>query len=1484
MGGKTSQSTQSVSIPPEVLARYNAVNTRAEQVAQRPFQQYTEQFVAPLTGTQQAGIQGTTSGANLAQPFFGAGTGLTMAGAQDVGPLTQGQIAYYENPYIESVARPTYQALRQQQQEEMMGQTANAIRAGAFGGDRAGLVAANLARQQQLGTAQALAPIYAQGYGQAVQTAAGQQGVVAADLARRMQAGQQIAGLGAGAQQAALQGAQAQLAAGTAEQQTQQADLTARYNQFLQEQGYPFQVAQFLANIAMGTGALSGSTTTTTQPSSFFSDRRLKANVEEIGKLKDGQKLYRYTMADGRTHIGLMADEVEKHHPDAVGVAGGYKTVDYRAATDDAARHKKAYGGGLMPSSEGGAVTPSMAGEGYARGGQIAELKRLLTMHREMVPYGHSGLYGNPDPRKGPYSTTMREINVPSRPLAPTTITIRPLNYAADIPAGVPQYAAGGVVGYADGGLPYSEASEEYVPEDISKPMTSQSLKPAGGATGPVQDPTVRDLMQMGRMAASIHAGGGFASGGLVPHMADGGGMDFDRIIAMQQGMYGQMGRPAGLNIPAMQPRDPVKSMELMKPSAPPAPMKSGMQEAMDAYRQAEQAGNMASSAYGAGKTALFGREEVKPTYNQAGQQMTVGSAASRGAIGMGGQYKPEEGYFYKPEEFLPEWMRSRPTPAPTQPMPPVQPLASGGVAGRLHYQDAGAVSSSDMTPNQRAAAIDENIRRDAADRAVARAASEAAARSQPQFPARTDLQKSDDRHSLSISPIPPVPQALASPPAPRRAGVAPPIDNNENVIGRVNFLDRLSSRDEEITAAVNRAAADAAPVSRPTIGVAPQSPIPTRDVAPVNTPGMGAYAGRVSEDESGNGRVMQNPRSSASGFYGILQSSWNDIRRANPDLNLPATVNESTPDQQRQAFDRYTAANANTLERIGRTADYPTLRLAHYFGAGGANALLGIDPNTRFDNLSDEFVRTRLGTRGQGPQSTEQLLSTNPNLRGRTVGQVIEDYRNRYGNVGVAQEPKAASASLKEAPNAPDGVVGPAPIDDVSYNRVAGRGETLRQISQQDMDSVRSRVLGEQTPVSGDEGGRGLLGAVANEKFLVPLLAGLSGMASSPSRYLGSAILQGLGAGALQYEKMANALPQRQKTQAEAFQQESAMRERLLNEFESYKALTGDSDLTLEEFSKRLGIPYRMSFPASSTVPPAQRAESTLGNRSQMNLSLQGYRTEVVSYPSGETVPASNDPGYLRQFIARNSSITAPAVVGAVADAKSRLAQIEASGRTTDINGNEIFIPGRQATLNTESARQSTAAEANKFVEAGNQFIAEYPNLEKRLTDLDKIYRNYVGGGFAAAPRAELAALARAVGVTLPASFADDDTQYQTALKLVTQQMIDSVARMSGNAPRAELAAAANANAVPSMSPEARRNIIVNLKSALNYQNKLYDGYNADAREPVRNYLQRVNSERLFDKTVEDAEKTTPQYGQAQSVRPTPSQANQLLRMRGAQ
>lgn len=396
MGGKTSQSTSTVSIPPEVMARYNAVNARAEDVAQQPFQPYQGQFVAGLTAPQQAGIAQTQKYAEAAQPYYQEAAAMTRAGAGSVGPLTAEQIKRYQDPYTKSVADTTYQALRQQQQQEMAGQTGNAIRSGAFGGDRAGLAAATLARQQTLGTAQAMAPIYSQGYQQAVQTAQQQQNVQAADYARQMQAAQQMAGLGAGAQQAGLQGAQAQIGAGTVEQQTQQADLTARYQQFLQERGYPFQVAQFLANIAMGTGALSGSTTTTTQPSSFFSDRELKHDVKEIGQTNDGLPIYSFKYnGDNRTQIGLMAQDVEKKKPEAVGLAAGYKTVDYKKATEGAEREEKAYGGGLVPNSMGGAVFEP---GNYASGGSIVDgddLNSILAAQRQMfAPFSSSGLYG----------------------------------------------------------------------------------------------------------------------------------------------------------------------------------------------------------------------------------------------------------------------------------------------------------------------------------------------------------------------------------------------------------------------------------------------------------------------------------------------------------------------------------------------------------------------------------------------------------------------------------------------------------------------------------------------------------------------------------------------------------------------------------------------------------------------------------------------------------------------------------------------------------------------------------------------------------------------------------------------------------------------------------------------------------------------------------------------------------------------------------
>ena len=64
---------------------------------------------------------------------------------------------------------------------------------------------------------------------------------------------------------------------------------------------------------------------------SLFSDRRLKRDIEHIGDMEDGLPVYEYRyVGEHERHTGVMADEVEKLRPWALGPeVGGYKTVNY---------------------------------------------------------------------------------------------------------------------------------------------------------------------------------------------------------------------------------------------------------------------------------------------------------------------------------------------------------------------------------------------------------------------------------------------------------------------------------------------------------------------------------------------------------------------------------------------------------------------------------------------------------------------------------------------------------------------------------------------------------------------------------------------------------------------------------------------------------------------------------------------------------------------------------------------------------------------------------------------------------------------------------------------------------------------------------------------------------------------------------------------------------------------------------------------------
>lgn len=107
-----------------------------------------------------------------------------------------------------------------------------------------------------------------------------------------------------------------------------------------------------ISNLFGGLGALLGG-----------SDENLKEGVhgpdsepEQVGELADGTPIYRYKYKGdptGVTHLGVMAQEIEGEHPEAVHeepMLGGMRRVDYAAATEDSAQMM----GGGAGSAAGG--------------------------------------------------------------------------------------------------------------------------------------------------------------------------------------------------------------------------------------------------------------------------------------------------------------------------------------------------------------------------------------------------------------------------------------------------------------------------------------------------------------------------------------------------------------------------------------------------------------------------------------------------------------------------------------------------------------------------------------------------------------------------------------------------------------------------------------------------------------------------------------------------------------------------------------------------------------------------------------------------------------------------------------------------------------------------------------------------------------------------------------------------------------------------
>jgi hypothetical protein len=278
-----SQSTQTTDLPD--WAKPYAKDAMAKGAAltdinQNPYQTYGGERIAGFAPMQQQAQQGA---ANM-QPAEQLGLGSGLAGIAGLGALGtnyQGgnfsggrfgnrQAAQYMSPYIEQSMQPQLREAERASQIQGTQQNAQAVGAGAFGGSRNAIM--NAERERNLGMLQG--DIRAKGYQSAYEQAANQFNQDASRGMQAQQLGEQSrqygAGLGMQGLQTALQSAgqlgqlgqtqygqqmginQLQNQYGGQQQQQTQRGLDTAYQDFLNQQNYPYKQLGFMSDLIRG--------------------------------------------------------------------------------------------------------------------------------------------------------------------------------------------------------------------------------------------------------------------------------------------------------------------------------------------------------------------------------------------------------------------------------------------------------------------------------------------------------------------------------------------------------------------------------------------------------------------------------------------------------------------------------------------------------------------------------------------------------------------------------------------------------------------------------------------------------------------------------------------------------------------------------------------------------------------------------------------------------------------------------------------------------------------------------------------------------------------------------------------------------------------------------------------------------------------------------------------------------------------------------
>jgi hypothetical protein len=244
-----------------------------------------------------------------------------------------------------------------------------------------------------------------------------------------------------------------------------------------------------------------------------------------------------------------------------------------------------------------------------------------------------------------------------------------------------------------------------------------------------------------------------------------------------------------------------------------------------------------------------------------------------------------------------------------------------------------------------------------------------------------------------------------------------------------------------------------AAKVAQAADGAGPAAPTGSALANP-NAPVSAAdWNQRLFQSESGGAPGARNaqPGQSAAGLAQFTDGTWHQfVASQHPELaaQSPAQISAMKTDPanaglQAEAAQWYAAQNAPKLAAADVPVNSMTLALAHHLGPNGAASVMNAPANTPIGSIIPADV-----------------LKVNPDLQGKTTGQVIGSYFTQFGVGPMGGTPAPASAPAGGAPAVP-GIASGVPV--LGAAATAGLG-----VAKSAIDADRPQVLSALDRVNG--------------------------------------------------------------------------------------------------------------------------------------------------------------------------------------------------------------------------------------------------------------------------------------------------------------------------------------------------------------------------------------------------------------------------------